>query len=295
MTTEPTPLTEADIEKLAREDASYILPNVSSILEGKTAIITGCSSGLGAATTKTFLRAGANVVGCYYSPADGQIYKADAIDSVLKFAADYEGKFIAHNLDIANENTPKRLVESAMDNYKNLTTLCNFAGIAQFFDFENMDRATYNRTLAVNLHGPVFLAKEAMSEMKRNPVVHGSRGSIVNMSSVAGGIIGENGVLPYGITKGGMHAFTLELAVELGPHKIRANSIAPGSIVTPINYRDLGDQQRKEGIEYRTPLGRWGYAQEIANVALFLASDWSSFINGALIPVDGGLVSTFKL
>jgi|SRR3989344_859772 len=289
------PLSESQIERLAQENENYTLPELGPILHGKTAIITGCSSGLGAATVRSFLKAGANVVGCYYSPADGQIYKADAIDNVLKFAADYEGKFIAHNLDIAHENTPKQLVESAMDHYKNLTTLCNFAGIAQFFDFENMDRAAYDRTLAVNLSGPVFLTKKAIPEMKRNPVVRGSRGSIVNMSSVAGGIIGENGVLPYAITKGGIHAFTLELAVELGPHKIRANSIAPGSIVTPINYRDLGDQQRKEGIEYRTPLGRWGYAQEIANVALFLASDLSSFVNGALIPVDGGLVSTFRL
>ena len=158
-----------------------------------------------------------------------------------------------------------------------------------------MERRDYDRTLNVNLTGHVFLTKEAVKIMKKNQPSRGSRGSIINMSSVAGGIIGEDGVLPYGITKGALHAFTLELAIELGKYGIRANSIAPGSIITPINYRDLGDKTRKEGIEYRTPLGRWGYAQEIANVSLFLASDLSSFVTGSMIPVDGGLVSTFRL
>ena len=294
--TEPHALTESEIESLSRANASFFIRDLNHVLEGKTAIITGCSSGIGASTVKTFLSAGANVVGCYHRGSDSKIYKANAIDDVLDFAeAHYPRKFEAYDLDIADEKTPKILVESAMDSYGGITTLCNFAGIAQFFDFENMKIEDYRRTMDVNLNGHVFLTKGAVGQMRKNPPILGSRGSIVNMSSVAGGIIGKDGVLPYGITKGALRAFTLELAIEVGKYGIRANSIAPGSIVTPINYRDLGDKARKEGIEYRTPLGRWGHAQEIANAALFLASDLSSFITGAMIPIDGGLVSTFRL
>ncbi len=292
---EPKPLTESEIQKLVQEDSEFAVPNLGQILEGKTAIITGCSSGLGAATTKTFLTAGANVVGCYYSKADAKVYKENAIGDVKRFAEKYAGRFIAFNLDIADKETPKTLVEAAISNYGRITTLCNIAGIADFADFENMSREQYDRTLKTNLTGHVFLAKDAIGHMKENPIVNGSRGSIINFSSVAGLKIGEEGVLPYAITKGAMHSFTLELAIELGKYKIRANSVVPGSITTPINYRDLGDPARKEGIEKRTALGRWGYPQEIANVNLFLASDLSSYITGESILVDGGLTSTFKL
>src|SRR3989338_9425554 len=137
------PLTQTQIEVLARENSSFFIPGLNGILEGKTAIITGCSSGIGAATVKTFLAAGANVVGCYHEESDGKIYRVDAIDDVLRFAGSYPNQFVAHNLDIANEKTPSTLVESSIDNYKSITTLCNFAGIAQFFDFENMERRDY--------------------------------------------------------------------------------------------------------------------------------------------------------
>ena len=97
------PLTQTQIEVLARENSSFFIPGLNGILEGKTAIITGCSSGIGAATVKTFLAAGANVVGCYHEESDGKIYRVDAIDDVLRFAGPYPNQFVAHNLDIAND------------------------------------------------------------------------------------------------------------------------------------------------------------------------------------------------
>lgn len=294
-TQEAKPLDPSEIERIREIDDSFALPPLG-LLKGRTAIVTGCSSGLGAATTRTFLEQGATVVGCHYSPADAQIYKADAIGEVESAARDYAGSFLHIDADIADEGTPKTLVDLALSGGRQIDVLCNLAGIANFTEFTDLTREKYERTLATNLTGPVFLTKEVVERMQQNPLNPlGSRGSIINMSSVTGTQIGEDGVLDYGLTKAAMHGFTLQLAADLWQYRIRTNTVAPGSIVTPINYRDFGDEQRRAAIERRTPLGRWGFPREIANTILFLASDMSSFLNGAFIIADGGLTTTFKL
>src|SRR3989344_4023536 len=269
--------------------------NVGNLLEGKNAIVTGCSSGLGAATTRTFLHAGANVFGIYYSEADKKVYRENAIKDLERFTRAYPHNFAALDIDLAHKLAPNVILKEVKSHFSDIEILCNFAGFAEFVDFDKMSREQYERVLMVNLSGHVFLTQKIAEEMKKNQLRTSSRGSIINMSSVVGPIVGEDRVLAYGITKAAMLGFTKELAIELGSYGIRANSILPGSVVTPINHRDYSDEKRRGKISERTALGRWGFPQEVANVALFLASDLSSYITGTEIIVDGGMTGTFRL
>jgi len=189
------------------------------------------------------------------------------------------------------------LVKYALEKFGTIDILCNFAGIAYFTNFENVSREDYQRTLDVNLTGHFFLTQRVVHEMKKNSLnnEYASRGSIINMTSVTGCHVGEDNVSAYAITKAGLSALTKSLATELGPYKIRVNSISPGSIVTPINFRDYKNKERRRKIEERTSLGRWGFPQEIANWALIFASELSSYVTGAEIVVDGGTTSKFQL
>lgn len=272
--------------------------NVGKILEDKVTIITGCSSGLGGATTRTFLEAGSYVIGCYYSKADARLYP-HAIRDIDKFVNEnnYNKNFMGLDIDISDKSSTEIIVKHALKKFGHIDILCNFAGFAYFNNFENISREEYNRTLDVNLNAHFFLTQKVAEEMKRNSPQSEclSRGSIINMTSITGCHVGEDGVSPYAITKAGLLALTKSLATELGPYKIRVNSISPGSILTPINFRDYKNRERRKKIEDRTSLGRWGFPQEIANVALFLASDLSSYITGAEIVVDGGTISKFQL
>lgn len=132
--------------------------------------------------------------------------------------------------------------------------------------------------------------------MKKNSLKneYASRGSIINMTSMTGVHVGEDAVSPYAITKAGLMALTKSFATELGPYKIRVNAISPGSILTPINFRDY-DKGRRKKIERRTALGRWGFPQDVANVALFFASDLSGYVTSAEVLVDGGMTHQFQI
>ena len=290
-------LHERDIKEAEKINARFKVP-VGNLLEGKVAVVTGCSSGIGAATAKVFLDAGAQVVGCYSSKADRRLYTR-AIHDVFEFVTDneYESKFIALDLDIADKKTPKCLVERALKHFESIHILCNFAGVAYFSKFEDMTLEKYQRTLGVNLNGHVFLTQKVVEVMKQNSLQHegSSRGSIINMASMTGPHMGEDGLVDYGITKAAMTGFMRELVTELGPYNIRANCISPGYVLTPIQIRDYKDVTRRKKVIERTALPRWGFPNEIANVALFLASDLSSFVTGADILVDGGIVTKFQL
>src|SRR3989338_6773970 len=177
------------------------------------------------------------------------------------------------------------------------TTCSKHVEFGHFNNFENVSREDYDKTLEVNLKGHFFLSQKVAEIMKKNPLKnkYSSRGSIINMTSVTGCHVGEDGVSSYAITKAGLSALTKSLATELGHYKIRVNSISPGSIVTPINFRDYRNKERRRKIEERTSLGRWGFPQEIANWALIFASELSSYVTGAEIVVDGGTTSKFQL
>ena len=161
-------------------------------------------------------------------------------------------------MDIADEKTPEILTGNAMENFGRIDVLCSFAGIALFSTFEKTTREKYKKTMDTNLNRHFFLAQRVAKEMKKNrlPYANSSRGSIINMCSMTGVHVGEDGVVDYGITKAGLFALTKGLATELGPYNIRANCVSQVYILTPIQIRDYKDVKRRDEVNKRNAIPR---------------------------------------
>ncbi len=260
-------------------------------LKGKVAIVTGVSSGIGEAIALSFIKSGITVIGNHYSKADENFGEEQAINRIIGYVKEINGRMHLVEGDIAEESVQQELVFLAVEKYGKIDILVNNAGIAIFEDFLMLSPKTYDKILNTNLRGAVFLTQKVIQEMVDREI----KGSIINMSSVSGTVNGETQLVPYRITKAGLYAFTMELAAEFGSYGIRANAIAPGVIRTRINSRDLDRGEREAEINRRIPIGRVGEPKDVADLVLFLASESSSYINGELIRVDGGLTSTFVL
>jgi len=234
-------------------------------LEGKTALVTGGSRGIGAAIARELARAGASVVVGYRSGVD----EAEAI------ASEVGGRAV--QADVSNVDDAKRLVEEAGD----LDVLVNNAGITRDGVLARMTDDDWRSVLETNLSS-VFYTCRAVSRgmMKRRG------GSIVNLSSIVG-LHGNWGQSNYAASKGGIVAFTKSLAQELGSRGVRANVVAPGYVNTQLTDAIPEEaQQRMLGL---TPLGRFGEPEDVARAVRFLCSDDASFITGEILVVGGGL------
>jgi len=234
-------------------------------LEGKTALVTGGSRGIGAAVARELARAGAAVVVGYRSGAD----EAEAI------ASEIGGRAV--QADVSNAGDAKRLVEEAGE----LDVLVNNAGITRDGVLARMTDDDWRSVLETNLSS-VFYTCRAVSRgmMKRRG------GSIVNLSSIVG-LHGNWGQSNYAASKGGIVAFTKSLAQELGSRSVRANVVAPGYIKTRLTDAIPAEaQQQMLGL---TPLGRFGEPEDVARAVRFLSSDDASFITGEVVVVGGGL------
>jgi 3-oxoacyl-[acyl-carrier protein] reductase len=234
-------------------------------LEGKSALVTGGSRGIGAAIARELARAGATVVVGYRSGGD----EAGAI------AAEIGGTAV--QADVANVEDAKRLVDEAGD----LDVLVNNAGITRDGVLARMTDDDWRSVLETNL-GSVFYTCRAVSRgmMKRRA------GAIVNLSSIVG-LHGNWGQTNYAASKGGIVAFTKSLAQELGSRGVRANVVAPGYIKTQLTDAIPEDaQQQMLGL---TPLGRFGDPEDVARAVRFLCSDEAAFITGEVLVVGGGL------
>ena len=240
------------------------MPEFAS-LEGKTALVTGGSRGIGAAIARELARAGASVVVGYRSGVD----EAEAI------ASEVGGRAV--QADVSNVDDAKRLVEEAGD----LDVLVNNAGITRDGVLARMTDDDWRSVLETNLSS-VFYTCRAVSRgmMKRRG------GSIVNLSSIVG-LHGNWGQSNYAASKGGIVAFTKSLAQELGSRGVRANVVAPGYVNTQLTAAIPEEaQQRMLGL---TPLGRFGEPEDVARAVRFLCSDDASFITGEILVVGGGL------
>jgi NAD(P)-dependent dehydrogenase (short-subunit alcohol dehydrogenase family) len=240
-------------------------------LAGKGVLVSGGTSGIGAATARRFVREGARVVVGGHDEAD-----------LKRTLTELEGA-VGWVIDVGGEEDVERFVQRAAEHLGTIDVLINNAGIARKARFLETSTDEWDRTQAVNLRG-MFLVARAVG---RRMAVDGSRGVIINMAST-NALGGEADFAAYNASKGGVLQLTRTMAVELGPAGIRVNCVCPGFIDTPLN-RALADEAAFRDYEReRIPLGRRGQPEEVAACYAFLASDDASFVHGAALVVDGG-------
>lgn len=249
-------------------------------LDGKVAIITGSASGVGRATAVLFAEHGARVV----VNTDKRVDWAQATVEMIK---EVGGEAVFVQGDVGVGADVKRLVETAIITYGRLDILVNNAASIRPSKLVDMPEEDWDRTMDVVLKATYWGAKYAIPAM-----IKGGGGAIVNISSINSGLVANPSWPAYTAAKGGLNALTRQLAIDYGPQGIRVNAILPGSL---INER--GEERLKEApIEARHrldsyPVGRLGKPIDVAYAVLFLASEEASFVNGALLVVDGGLTS----
>ena len=245
-------------------------------LENKVALVTGAAQGIGLACAQAFAREGAKVFVADVNEDAGR-------REVLRMRSEgVQASFVA--CDVSRKDQVDAAVRSVVNEFGRIDVLVANAGIVHAAEFLDLEEKDFDRVIGVNLKG-VFLAGQAAA---RQMVKQGGGGSIINMSSVNAVLAIPNQV-PYVVSKGGINQLTKVMSVALAPKKIRVNGIGPGTILTELaRTAVLGNKEAEKKILSRTPLGRMGEPAEVAQVAVFLASDESSYVTGQTIYPDGG-------
>ena len=250
-------------------------------LEGKACLVTGAASGIGAATAARFAREGGQVI-CVDYDADGLRARVDAIVTA-------GGTAQAVTADVSDRAQITAAVERCVESYGAIHVLVNNAGVNLPGVFHEVDDVTIDRTLNINLKGPIYGCQAAIPHMLEQ-----GDGSIINVSSV-NGVVAEPLLAIYATSKGGVVMLTKGIALDYAKLGIRCNVICPGWVDTPINYAHAelmgGIESVYATIDSFQPIGRPGTPEEIANLALFLASDEASFMTGSVVLADGGMTS----
>ena len=248
-------------------------------LEDKVAIITGAGSGMGRVAAQMFAAEGAKVVVAEYDE------KAGAETADLVRGAGGEATFV--QTDVSSEADAAAMVAAAKDRYGRVDVLYNNAGVMPEIDHSVVDTdvATWDHVMAINVRGVFLGCKHAIPHM----VEQGS-GSVINISSFVALLGCSVPQDAYTASKGAVLSLTRSLAVQFGPHGVRSNAICPGPIETPMLMDWLvKDEAARQKRLARNPTGRFGKPEEIANVAIYLASDESRWTNGAHFVIDGGI------
>ena len=254
---------------------------MSPSLEAKVALITGGASGQGRAAALAFADAGARI-------AVADINDIGANETV-KLVEERGGEALAIEADVSKRSDNESMVDATVDRFGRLDVLYNNAAVQMSGHLLECTDDEWDVTMATNLDAVFFACRAAIPRM-----LDGGGGSIINTASVLG-LIGSAGYCAYGAAKAGLVALTRQIAVEYGP-VVRANVIAPGSIDTP-RFRKVAEDmgmEREDFLEMlhrNIPLHRLGTAEDVAGIALFLASDQSAYVTGAVIPADGGLAA----
>ena len=246
------------------------------LLEGKVAIITGASRGIGSGIAKVFAEQGANVAFTYSSSVES----AMALESELN-ALGIKAK--GYKSNAADFNEAQKLVDDVIAEFGTIDVLINNAGITKDNLLMRMSEEDFDKVIEINLKSVFNMTKAVQKIMLKN-----RKGSIVNMSSVVG-VKGNAGQANYAASKAGMNGFTKSIALELGSRNIRCNAIAPGFIETEMTAK-LNEDVVK-GWREAIPLKRGGTPEDVANVCVFLASDMSAYVTGQVINVDGGMLT----
>jgi 3-oxoacyl-[acyl-carrier protein] reductase len=250
-----------------------------SSLAGKAALITGAGSGQGRAAAELFAAQGALL-------AVIDVDDAGAAETVRRIA-DSGGDALAVHADVSRRADVDQMVAATVERFRRLDVLYNNAAVQMSGRLVDCTEADWDRTIATNLSAIFWACRAAAPHLRK------TGGSIINTASVLG-LIGSEGYAAYGAAKAGLVALTRQLATELAP-AVRANVIAPGSIDTPrfrkVTEAMVDPQAFLSGLAQNLPLRRLGTAEDIARVALFLASDASAYTSGAVVPCDGGLAA----
>jgi len=243
-------------------------------LAGKTAVVTGASKGIGAGIAKAFAKEGASVVVNYARGKED----AEKVSAEIQRSG---GKSITVQADVSKQADVDRLFAETKKAFGKVDILVNNSGVYEFAPIEQITEESYRRMFDLNVLGTVLSTQAALKSM------NGS-GSIINLSSVVSLTPVAAGSL-YSATKGAVDVITRSLALELGPRNIRVNSLAPGLVETEgTRAAGTSEGEFKSIAVSRTPLGRVGAPEDIAKVAVFLASDDSAWITGEVLPVGGG-------
>lgn len=250
-------------------------------LANRVAVITGAAQGIGAACVRAFAEQGARVV-------IGDVNEVGAA-ALAKDIAAAGGYALARRADVGVRADCDALIEYAVSQFGRLDVLVNNAGIVHAADFLDLAEDDFDRVLRVNLKGAFLCAQAAARRMvSQDARPDGSRGVIINLSSVNAVLAIANQV-PYTVSKGGLNQLTKVMALSLAPRGVRVMGIGPGSIATEmLQAAVLTNEAARTRILSRTPLGRLGEPDEIARIAVFLASDDASYLTGSTLYPDGG-------
>ena len=264
-------------------EASPDLPTPFSVV-GHNAVVTGGALGIGRGIVNRLVNAGANVV-----IADVNLGAAQKAVGDLTGAS---GRAIAIRVDVSIESECVDAVQRCVDEFGSLDLLINDAGVFPTSPVLEMTAEFFDRVLGINLRGLVFMSKAAGLQM----VKQGRGGKIVNIASIDSVHPSLSGLAAYDASKGGVLSFTKNFALEMAPHKVTVNAIAPGGITTEGTSGPLTGMTTEQteammaGFTQRIPLQRMGVPDDIAKVALFLASPAADYMTGALVIVDGGML-----
>lgn len=243
---------------------------------GKNVLITGGTRGIGKCILDSFAKANAKVCFLYSSSADlAREIEAEWAENGITVKG--------YKVDISNLEETRKVIKQVLADFGRIDILVNNAGITKDGYFMMMSEDSWNRVLDVNLNGLYNVTKSLIL-----PFISNKSGIIVNLTSVSG-IIGSPGQVNYSTTKAGIIGFTKSLSKELAAHGIRINAIAPGYIQTEM--LDTIPEKMREGILKTIPVKKFGDVQDVANLAMFLSSDYANYIHGQTIIVDGGLTS----
>lgn len=257
-------------------------------LQGKVAVVTGGSSGIGQAIAIRLGQEGVDVAINYVGRPDGAEATRETIehgvDICMKQMSEAGTDPILVEADVSDADEVARMFEQVQNKYGRLDILINNAGIQIAEDTDQLRVEDFDKVLAVNLRGAFLCAQQAV----RRFLADGTPGSIVNVSSVHQ-VIPKPRFVGYSVSKGGMQNLTHTLALEYAARGIRVNGIGPGATVTPINRSWIDDPVKRAAVESHIPMRRAGDSEEMAAVTAFLCSDEAAYVTGQTIFVDGGL------
>ncbi len=265
---------------------NVVMPSceLPKVLEGQKVLVTGANSGIGRAVAIAMGDAGADVLVNY-------VTKPETAEEVVAEIKNKGSDAFAFSCDVSREDQVKNMFQAMFERFDTIDFLVNNAGLQRDAAFDEMTLEEWNLVINVNLTGQFLCAREAVKEFKRRgvvPEISCAAGKIICMSSVHE-IIPWAGHVNYAASKGGVMLMMKSIAQEVAPHRIRVNSIGPGAIRTPINRPAWDTPEAYNELMKLIPYRRIGEPEDIARAAVWLASDFSDYINGATLVIDGGM------